>query len=264
MIRQSIPDAETILRGLQTRTLGRPLYVYDCVGSTNDVAKTLAEQDAPEGTVVVAREQTGGRGRLGRTWASPPGGLWLSLVLRPQLPATEWPLLGFVASVAAAAALEVVARVPVQLKWPNDLMLEGRKLGGVLVETGGTYAITGIGINANVPIDALPREVGAIATTLAECLGRPVDLVTLTHELLRELERFYTLVAQDRHAVMEWWRARSATLGRRVRVVGMGGDFDGVAESVDDSGALFVRTRAGVRRVFAGEVSLREHLPPVC
>lgn len=251
---------DAIEQGLGTQRLGRPLHVHDRVNSTNDVARGLAEAGAPEGTAVLAREQTGGRGRLGRRWASPPGGLWLSVVLRPQLPVAEWTRLGFAASVAAAAAVDAVAGVPVGLKWPNDLVVGGRKLGGVLVEAGGAYAIAGIGINANVQVELLEPEIAAAATSLS-AMGRDVDLAALVRRVLRELEYHYDLLQRGGPAVMAKWRARSITLGRAVRVIGAD-VFDGIAETVDDDGALLVRTSSGMRRVLAGEVSVREAEAP--
>ncbi len=256
--RLSVVDANTLRAGLQTQAIGRPLHVFDRVASTNDVAKALAEEGAPDGTAVLAEEQTGGRGRFGRRWASPLGGLWLSLVLRPRRPATEWSCLGFAASVAAATAVETVAGLSVRVKWPNDLMLEGRKLGGVLVEASGAYVVVGIGMNVNLQREALPADVRALATSLEERLGHTTDFVALTQEVLREIERFYHLVEDDPHFVMEQWVARSLTVGRPVRVVSTKESFDGVAESVDDQGALLVRTSAGLRRVVASDVSVRE------
>lgn len=260
-MRDPLPlDADLITQRLQTQRFGRPLSVYDRVGSTNDIARVLAEQGVPEGTAILAKEQTGGRGRLGRKWASPPGGLWLSVVLRPRLSLATWSLLGCATSVAAASAVETLTGVPVGLKWPNDLVVEQRKLGGVLIESGATYAIAGIGINANIAIQRLEPAVRAVATSLVELLGRHVDLVALTQEVLLELERHYDLLQQEDPVVMQRWRDRSVTLGRRVHVVGAE-VFDGVAESIDREGALLVRTTAGVRRVLAGTVSLREAEP---
>lgn len=253
--------AAAIQQGLRTQRLGRQLSVYGRVDSTNGIARELAEQGAPEGTAVIAREQTGGRGRLGRPWASPPGGLWLSLVLRPPLPVEDWPLIGLAMTVGIAVACETVTNAPVRLKWPNDLVLEGRKLGGVLVEAPGGFAIAGIGLNSNVPADTLPEEIRTRAVSLSDHLGHPVDLVTLTQELLLEVERHYDLLSIDRKAVIEQWRRKAVTLGRRVRVLGPE-VIEGVAESVDDRGALVVRTEAGPRTVVAGDVLLREFETP--
>ncbi len=258
MTRQPVLDAAILAQGLHTQIIGKSLHYFRRVESTNDTAKTLAEQGAPEGTVVVASEQSAGRGRLGRPWASPPGGLWLSVILRPSWPAAEWPRLAFAASVAVASAIERSLGIPTQVKWPNDLVLDGRKLGGVLLEAAGSYVVVGIGLNANVRLSAFPPDLAAVVTSLEERLGYPVDLVGLTQEILRDLEHAYQAVLDDPHALMEQWRVRSITLGRHVRVVGAGAACEGVAESVDADGTLVVRTKTGLRRIVASDVSLRE------
>lgn len=230
------------------------------VDSTNDIARALADDGAPEGTAVLAREQTGGRGRHGRGWISPAGGLWLSVVLRPSLSHGAWPLIGFAAGAGAAAAVETVTGAQTQLKWPNDLMLNGRKVGGVLVESSGDVAIAGIGINANVLPEALPEGVRAGATTLLASLGRPVDLPALARAVLEQVERFYGLVRDRPDAVLDAWRTRSFLTGRRVTVAGAQ-MLEGVAEGIDGAGALLVRTASGVRPVRAADVSIREAGP---
>lgn len=252
----------TIQAGLRASRFGRPLSVYPRVDSTNDIARELAEQGASEGTAVIAREQTGGRGRLGRPWISPPGGLWLSVVLRPTLPVAQWPLLGFAGSVGAATAVEAIAGVTPQLKWPNDLVIDDRKLGGVLIEAGPAYAIAGIGINANVGLDALSSETTSSATTLLALRGQAVDLNALAREVLLQVERAYDLLYQDVSALIQQWRGRSVILGRHVGVSGTE-TFEGIAENVDAQGALLVRTPTGLRRVVVGDVSLRAvEVPP--
>ncbi len=254
---EPVPAAEAFLKGLAPQTIGRPLYVFGVVESTNDTARALAEQGATEGTVVLAGEQRAGRGRLGRAWASPPGGLWLSVVLRPRRPPHEWSRFAFATSVAVASALERTLAVPVRVKWPNDLMLSGRKLGGVLVEAAGAVAIVGIGLNANVRLSALPPSLRAVATSLEEWLGHAVDLVSVTQEILRQLDVAYRLALEAPEEVMAQWRGRSITLGRRVQVRGVTTAFEGVAETIDEDGALLVRTASGLQRVVASDVSVR-------
>jgi len=231
---------------LPTARFGRPLYLHESVPSTNDVARRLAEEGAGEGTAVLARTQSQGRGRLGRSWASPPGGLYLSVVLRPHLPPARWPLLSLAVALGAAAGAEEVSRTTVELKWPNDLIAGGGKVGGVLLEAGADHAVAGIGINA-APAAALPP--GAVA------LGVP--LPPLVRAVLVHVEGSVDLAYTDPGKMLARWRPRCLTLGRRVRVVGTD-IVEGVAEDVDEDGALIVRTRAGVRRIVAGEVSVRD------
>ena len=248
--------ASRIKAGLRSRRFGQRLLVYAQVGSTNDEAATLAAQGAAEGTVVLAVEQTGARGRRQRAWLSPAGGLWLSVVLRPALRADQWPLVGFAAGVGAAWAVEEIVHVRVGLKWPNDLMLGGQKLGGVLMEARGPAVIAGIGINANIALHHFPPDIRPIATSLLAVLAHPVDLAALARALLEQFERAYDLLTLNAEDVLAVWRERDLTRGRQVRLSGAE-DFEGVAEDVDRTGALLVRTGAGIRRIVVGDVSLR-------
>ncbi len=248
--------ARAIADGLQSRRFGRPLYVYEQVGSTNDEAATLAAQGAGEGATVLAVAQTGGRGRRRRAWSSPAGGLWLSIVLRPSLPAERWPLVGFAAAVGAGWAVEDITPARVRLKWPNDLMVDERKLGGVLVEARGTALVAGIGLNANIALETLAPEVRLVATSLLAVLGRAVDLAALARTLLERFEGVYDLLTSDADVVLARWRERDLTRGRHVRISDAQ-ELEGVAEDVDQTGALLVRTAEGVRRVVAGDVSVR-------
>src|SRR5256712_5252168 len=203
--RRRVPTMEAwtstaIQRVLSTRRFGRPVMVHESVRSTNDEAGTLAQQGASEGTTVIARIQTGGRGRRGRAWLSPAGGLWLSVVLRPKVALEQWPLVGLAASAGAADAVREVARLQARVKWPNDLLIEERKLGGVLIETGGTAAIAGIRINANVPPGALDAQTGGIS--LLGRLGHPVDLAALACAVLGRFEEHYDLLHSDPAALL--------------------------------------------------------------
>lgn len=235
-----------VTAGLRTGRFGRPLVAYDRVTSTNDVARDLAGRGAGEGTAVLAVEQTAGRGRLGRPWSSPPGGLYLSVVLRPPVATTAWPLLGLAVAVGAADGAEAAAGVPIALKWPNDLLRDGLKVGGILVEAAEGYAVAGIGINARVP-----------ATRREGAGSLDVELPGLVVEVLSGVEQAVDLLYADPASVLIPWRARSATLGRRVRVVGGAEVLEGIAEDIEADGALVLRTVTGVRRVVAGDVSVR-------
>lgn len=244
---RTLPDlAAEITSQLATVRFGRPLHVYDRVASTNELANRLADQGASEGTAVMALEQTAGRGRLGRSWVSPPGGMYLSVVLRPQFPTDQWALLGIALAVGTASAMESLAETAVTLKWPNDLLVDNRKAGGILVEAGPECAVAGIGINAAVSPDLLPPDAASLH----------VELVPLVCSVLRGVEDAVAMLPADAAGVLAQWRRRSATLGRHVRVVGRE-EVAGIAEDIDADGALLLRTAQGVRRVLAGDVSLR-------
>ena len=240
-------------------------------GSTNADVMELARQGEPEGIVLVADHQTAGRGRAGRTWTAPPGaGLLLSILLRP--PAAVMDLATMAVAVAAAEAVQSVAGFAPRLKWPNDLVWPGdgsapdRKLAGILAEADGPAAgdkavvVVGIGINVTWPSE-LPEELAEIAVAINHVTDRPVDREDLLIALLSALApRYAALVAGDRLSLLEGWRKRSATLGRRVRV-DLGTDaVEGTAVDVTDDGHLVVDTVEGERHVVAvGDVV---HLRP--
>ncbi|HEY3247150.1 MAG TPA: biotin--[acetyl-CoA-carboxylase] ligase [bacterium] len=256
MMRAADLSAEEVARRLETVRFGRVLRLHDAVTSTNDVARQLASSGAAEGTAVIAREQRSGRGRLGRAWLSPRGGLWMSVVFRPALPVGDWPLLGFVLALAACSAIDAATGLRTGVKWPNDIMIRSRKLGGVLVEGTGAFAIGGVGINANVALEAFEPAMQHTVTSLQAITGRPLDLAGLAAGLLLSLEQYYPRLQTDRTWILDEWRRRSVALGRAVHVIGAT-TFDGVVEGLDESGALLVRTADGVKAVSAGEVSIR-------
>ena len=233
------------------------LLWYPVVSSTNDVAGMLADRGAPEGTVVVANAQSAGRGRHGRVWVSPPSaGLYVSALLRPV---TEVPLLTIAAGVAIAEGIQSATGLAVDLKWPNDAFVRGRKVAGILAEANssarGPHVIVGCGIN--IMPAAYPPEVAVRATSLEGELSRVVDRGLLFVECLVSLSKWYEDLQHGRQAeVVDAWRRRAtATLGRRVRGDIGGSMVEGVAEALDNTGALVVRTNTGLTRVTAGELT---------
>lgn len=234
------------------------VFWYPVVGSTNDVVAAFADRGEPEGTVVVADAQTAGRGRHGRTWASPPGaGLYMSALMRP--PAHAIGLLTIAAGVALAEGIQAASGLRPQLKWPNDVYMEGRKLAGILAEAGTSqagvqYVVLGCGINL-MPA-AYPPEVAARATSIESELGRPIDRGLLLAQCLTALQRRYgDLRSHASTSVITSWRERaSTTFGRRVEWDVAGVTRHGVAEDIDETGALLVRDGSSRARVIAGEV----------
>ena len=271
MLRMDQLDLPSVQAILTTSVFGRNLVLLPTTGSTNDVAKGLAAQGAPEGTVVVADEQTAGRGRLGRRWLAPPTTCLLcSLLFRPKLPPTHVNRLTMLCSLAAADAVEQVTGLPVALKWPNDLIAKSqtpnpksqawKKLAGVLTETGVVgeqlgFAVVGIGINVNVTPDALPTLAPDATSILAET-GREADRVALLATLLAGVEARCERLQAGESPRAEW-AARLMTLGQHVEVTTSEGVLAGVAESVDEDGALLLRTPDGkLHRLLAGDVTL--------
>ncbi|WP_052429601.1 biotin--[acetyl-CoA-carboxylase] ligase [Paenibacillus borealis] len=237
----------------------------DSVASTQEEAKKLAENGAPEGTAIMAEEQTGGRGRMGRKWHSPRGkGIWMSLVLRPNLPLSLTPQLTLLAGVAVCTAIREVTGVPAGIKWPNDLLAGGRKICGILLESslreGGLhYCIAGIGIAVNLTNDDYPAELQGIGTSLLiEGGGIPVDRTRLADAVLEELEYLYTLyIEQGFQPIRELWESMSVTLGRQVCVNTPQGRSEATAVGLDDNGGLRLRNSAGeITSVLSGEIEI--------
>jgi BirA family biotin operon repressor/biotin-[acetyl-CoA-carboxylase] ligase len=239
---------------------GRRILWYPEIGSTNDVAGALAEQGEPEGLVVIADRQLAGRGRLGRSWASPSGaGIYVSIVLRPRPPVAA--LLTIAAGVAVSEGIAAATGLSAHVKWPNDVQVGGRKLAGILAEGAGILAEGApghvvLGVGVNVQPAAYPSEIAARATSIEAELGRPVDRGLVLAECLAALAaRYRDLQNDDRRTVVEAWRRRAAPmLGRRVEWEWAGTRHTGLAENIDEDGALIVTVGSGSLRIRSGEV----------
>lgn len=256
-----LPDdlaAALAMSGVRAGIFSRQVLWYAEVGSTNDVAGALADRGEADGTVVIADAQSAGRGRHGRAWASPPGaGLYMSIIMRPSAHVVS--LLTIAAGVALADGIEAATGLQPQLKWPNDVYMSGRKLAGILAEAGTSKAgvqhvVLGCGVNL-MPA-AYPPDVAARATSIESELGRAVDRGLLLTECLAALHaRYLELQSHAPARVIARWRDRAAsTFGRRVEWDVAGVARQGVAEDIDDSGALLVRDGAVRARVISGEV----------
>ncbi len=249
---------------LTTRRLGRPVAYFRRVESTNNEAKKLAVAGCPEGQVVVAEEQSVGRGRLSRGWYSPfARGVWFTIVLRPPFAPQEAPKCTLLAAVAVCRAIRRATGADCGIKWPNDILWDGRKLVGILTEMSAemdaiNHIVIGIGINVNIGADDFPPDVKNIAASLAMAAGRPLPRLDIFLAVLEELERVYDLALTHGFApILAEWRAASVTLGRTVDVYAPGRRFSGVARDIDADGALLVETEGGVEKVLAGDVSIR-------
>ena len=234
------------------------------MNSTNLVLKDLARDGAEDGTVVVADSQGTGRGRMERAFFSPPGkGIWVSILLRPTFLPQDAPKCTLMAAVAVARAMEKFG-LSAAIKWPNDILHDGRKLVGILTEMSAemdrvNYVVIGIGINVNIAPEDFPAELRSIATSLMQMKGEPLPRVAFLQELLRALDDLYAQTEHDGFApVLAAWREYAVTLGQTVRVIAPAGEeFEGVALDIDAEGALLIETEAGQRRVLAGDVSIR-------
>jgi BirA family biotin operon repressor/biotin-[acetyl-CoA-carboxylase] ligase len=259
-----VPDRVTSLELsplLNTRDLGRVLHARQSVPSTNALAFELANQGAVHGEVVIAEQQTAGRGRRGRAWISPPQvNLYLSVLLRPELPPQRAPELTLVAAVALAQTLRE-AGAAARIKWPNDIMVGDRKIAGILTELSADpdrvhFAVLGVGVNLNLSHHELPEELSATATSLMEERGERVPRALFAAAFLTRLEEWLDIhndegFARPRAA----WRELSGTLGQEVLVKMERREVRGIAEDIDDDGALRVRLPDGtIERVVAGDV----------
>lgn len=249
---------------LTTAILGREIRYFDDVASTNNEAKLLAAKDCPEGTLVVAEAQNTGRGRLSRGWFSPWGkGIWMSVVLRPKFSPQEAPKCTLMAAVAINKAIRQVARIDCGIKWPNDILYQGRKLVGILTEMNAemdaiNYIVIGMGVNVNIGEGEFPGDIAEIATSIAVAAGKPIDRLELLSAILKQLEDIYQMAAVEGfNAVLAEWRAQSITLGKAVDVIGLNRKFSGTAINIDDDGALLVKMGDSIERVLAGDVSIR-------
>jgi BirA family biotin operon repressor/biotin-[acetyl-CoA-carboxylase] ligase len=261
---------ERILSRLTARVIGRELTVLPEIGSTNDAVMAAGQEGRLEGFAVLADRQASGRGRLGRVWASLPGvGIYTSVLLRPTVPPHQTPLLTLMAGLAVAEAIHAVAQIRPGLKWPNDVLLQHRKVAGILTEMASlgprvSHVSLGIGINVHHGREDFPAEVRATATSLLIATGRSVDRGELAAALYDALDRWYVLFCSgDRAGILQAAREQSATLGRDVTVESGTDRWQGVAVDLDADGALLVRGEDGaVRRVLADDVSIRAGLRP--
>ncbi len=248
---------EAIVDGLGTRLIGRRVICLERTPSTNDRVWAELGHHAREGLVVVAEEQTHGRGRLGRAWHSPRGaGVWMSVLLRPEMPIERLPLLTSMAAMAVAAAVASMTPLSPRIRWPNDVHVGGRKLAGVLVETRDLSAprpaaVLGIGLNVDIAREAFPPELRKFATSLSAELGTTVNRVRLIRSLLGELDHLYAEVcSNDLEAFAERWRSLLDLLGDRVRVKERGRWHTGRLIDIDPIEGVFLRTDPGAPRRF--------------
>lgn len=251
-------------QALKTRKFGRPIHCFPVVDSTNETIRGLADRGAGEGTAVVAETQLRGRGRRGREWFSPSGeGICLSLLLRPNLPPPKFSGITLLAAAAVSWAIEEQTGLQTVLKWPNDILLEGRKVCGILAETGTDragkrYLVLGIGIN--VGGKEFPPELRGRAISLRMAGGRDLDRTRLIAGILGRLEELYRDFEKegDLFRVLDFCRSRSVTIGRRVRASGPMGIISGLALDLTNEGGLRLRLDDGEEIVVtSGEVSLR-------
>ena len=246
--------------------VGRDIQVFQQTSSTNDVAEKLARDGVAEGVVIFAETQTKGRGRLGRKWLSPAGqGLWFSVLLRPGMPTGSVTQLTIAAATAVARAIRLETGLSPQIKWPNDILLRGKKVVGILTELSAEldrvkHLTLGIGVDVNHAASEFPPELRKLATSLKIECGRHLSRIDLAAAILRELDRDYARICTGQfEAVADEWQELCATIGRRVTIHVGPRTLQGHAEALDDDGALLLRTEHGrLERIIGGDVTLEK------
>ena len=258
-----LSEAE-LLSCLETEWAGGRIVYFDATDSTNAQAKRLAEAHAPHGTLVVSDRQDGGKGRRGRSWASPSGvGIWMSLILRPEIAPSSASMLTLAAALAVREGIREETGLSPLIKWPNDLVLNGKKICGILTEMSTElmeiqYVITGIGINVNQR--EFPPEIRDTATSLSLEAGRSFRRSSLIAAILKAFEKDYTafLKTGDLSLLLEEYNACLVNRGKEVCILDPSGEYRAVAEGIDESGSLLVTLPDGTRReIISGEVSVR-------
>ena len=240
--------AAEIQNGLRTRLVGRQIEHHESIKSTMDAAFQLAMDGASDGTVVCAESQTKGKGRLGRGWISPKGkGIYMSVILRPAISPADVAQITLLSAVAVCEAVTRNCGVPARIKWPNDILISGKKAAGILTELSAEadrvrFVVVGIGVNVNTPLSVLP----ATATSLKDAAGKKISRIILAQEILNSLEFWYmSLQGQGFAPAIKRWKELTSTLGQHVRVEGPNGYVEGTAEELDPYGGLIIRSATG-------------------
>jgi len=262
----SAPDSLTdieIQHHLKSKTIGRVVHAYNSIKSTNDLAAQMAESDVPEGTLVVSETQTKGRGRLGRTWYSPPGtGIYLSIILRPKFPPETAPGLSVMTALALVETINGYCPDETFLKWPNDVLIGRRKTAGILTELSAdrgkiNHVIVGVGINVNQGVGHFPDEISAIATSIRRATKRKVRRITLLADFLKRFEKEYAAYRKDGlKKACPRLKKYSSLLGETVTVRSGRTRTSGLATDIDSHGRLILENKSGSVTISAGEVTI--------
>lgn len=249
-----------IKRGLKTNFIGHDIHYFNEVDSTNEVAKYLAEEGAEDGTVVVAEIQNKGKGRRGKTWISPPGGIWMSVILRPEIPPHRASQLTLVTGVVVAKTIKEELNIDVGIKWPNDILIGKKKVCGILTEVNATldkvnYLVVGIGIDMNVDVPMLPSDLQKGATSLKNELDTEINGAVLVQRFLLNFENTYNDFKDGKFPeILNEWRAMSSTIGTSVEVRTRGKRVQGYAVGINKEGILIIEMEDGsLRKMISGE-----------
>ena len=258
---------EKIKEGLKTQFIGKNLLLLTDTFSTNDVAKELVSKGAKMGTVVLSEKQSHGRGRLGRKWVSPVGGLWFSIILTPHIKPNETFKLTFLTAVVIVQTFQKLLQLHPQIKWPNDILLHGKKVCGVLSELITTPSglldsvIVGIGINVNIDLHSFPKPLQGSVTSIKHELHKDIDRESFLSALLTEFENYYLRFIQGNFdQILEEWKEHTCTLDTYVEVENLDTTIKGQAVDIDKDGVLLIQLENGaIHRVLTGDVIIKSH-----
>lgn len=255
--RPDIPIEEEIKHGLKTKIVGRKIHYFKTLSSTNQYAKQLVGKNVDEGSVVVSDVQTSGRGRKSRAWYSPKGGLWFSVVLYPNIPPQRGMLITMASSISVAQAIQEVTSFTPVIKWPNDILIDGKKVCGILTELDAemdkiNYVTIGVGINVNNPLeDNLQNK----AISLIEKTGSKISRVGLLRSILKHLDDNYSMLnSGDNARIRQLWFNYAEIVGKKVRVEGEKSVIEGIVSDVDETGCLIIKTTDGSVQVVSGDL----------
>ncbi|MEH7388389.1 biotin--[acetyl-CoA-carboxylase] ligase [Bacillus sp. JJ1521] len=257
-------SSNEIRLGLETQILGRNIHFEESVTSTQQIAHKLANEDAIEGTLVVAEEQTTGRGRLDRVWYSPKHtGVWMSLILRPQIPPSHAPQLTLLAAVGVVQAIQEVTGLEPDIKWPNDILIHQKKVVGILTELQAetdriNSVIIGIGINVNHELSHFPESLQAIASSLAIEKGEKIDRAKLIQVILFKIEKLYKEYLQHGFKVVKiLWESYATSIGKNIIARTLNGSIEGKAIGINEDGVLLLEDVAGnLHRIYSADIEL--------
>ncbi len=252
--------------GLQTETIGRKIYYFDTIDSTQNFALKLASRPYENGSIVIASRQTHGRGRQDRRWISPRGGIWLSILLKPNFEVSQTSLFPMLTALALAIAIEKKLKLKPELRWPNDVTLNNKKIAGILVDASIEsnkidYLVIGIGINFRIKPSTISKGIKGsknygVTTLVGEKSNE--DSTVFLQSFLEELERLYNnVIANNLHGIKKEWEKRSSTIGKNVKISTTTGMMTGKAVGIDDDGALLVSSKGKIQRLLVGDVYLQ-------
>ncbi|WP_335869692.1 biotin--[acetyl-CoA-carboxylase] ligase [Bacillus sp. 2205SS5-2] len=256
---------DELLMGLATEKLGRVIHYNDSVESTQKLAHILVHDHVPEGTIVIAEEQTAGRGRLMRKWDSPKyTGIWMSVILRPNLPPQKAPQFTLISAVAVVQAIRELTDVEAEIKWPNDLLINGKKITGILTELVAesdkiNAVIIGIGINVNQQVESFSEEIKDVATSIRLEGGKPVSRAALVQQILLKLEKYYSLYMREGfYPIKLLWESYAISIGKDIMARTMNETIYGKAMGITDEGVLLVREESGeIREIYSADIQIQ-------